>query len=89
MTPESVLTIMQQALELITILLSVILIPALLIGLLVSMFQAATSINEQTLSFVPKLLITLFVLIIAGPWMLTLILDYTQQLFRDIPFLIG
>ena len=89
MTPESVLTIMQQALELITILLSVILIPALLIGLLVSMFQAATSINEQTLSFVPKLLITLFVLIFAGPWMLTLILDYTQQLFRDIPFLIG
>lgn len=89
MTPESVLTIMQQALELITILLSVILIPALLIGLLVSMFQAATSINEQTLSFVPKLLITLFVLILAGPWMLTLILDYTQQLFRDIPFLIG
>lgn len=89
MTPESVLSLMQQALQVITILISVILLPALLIGLLVSMFQAATSINEQTLTFIPKLLITILVLAIAGPWMLGLLTDYASQLFQDIPFLIG
>lgn len=89
MTPESVLTIMQQALQIITILISVILLPALLIGLLVSMFQAATSINEQTLTFIPKLLITILVLALAGPWMLNLLTGYASQLFEEIPFLIG
>ncbi len=89
MTPESVLSLMQHALQLITILISAILLPALLIGLLVSMFQAATSINEQTLTFIPKLLITILVLALAGPWMLGLLMDYTSQLFQDIPFLIG
>ncbi len=67
----------------------VILLPALVVGLLVSMFQAATQINEMTLSFIPKLLVTLLTFILAGPWMLRLIIDYTQQLIHDIPFLIG
>ncbi len=89
MTPESVLSIMQQALQIITMLIAVILLPALVIGLLVSMFQAATSINEQTLSFIPKLLVTLLVLVLAGPWMLGMLMDYSQQLFQEIPFLIG
>lgn len=89
MTPESVLSIMQQALQVITMLISIILLPALMIGLLVSMFQAATSINEQTLTFIPKLLITFIVLAFAGPWMLSLLVDYASQLFADIPFLIG
>jgi flagellar biosynthetic protein FliQ len=89
MTPESVLTIMQQALQVIILLISVTLLPALLIGLLVSMFQAATSINEQTLTFIPKLLITFFILAFAGPWMLSLLTNYASQLFEDIPFLIG
>ncbi len=62
MTPETVLTVMQQTLEVITLLIIVILIPALVAGLIVSMFQAATSINEQTLSFIPKLLVTILVL---------------------------
>lgn len=89
MTPETVLTIMQQTLQVITMLIAVILLPALFIGLLVSMFQAATSINEQTLSFIPKLLITILVLVLAGPWMLKLITGYAQRIYEDIPFLIG
>jgi flagellar biosynthetic protein FliQ len=89
MTPESVLTIMQQTLHVITLLIAVILLPALFVGLLVSMFQAATSINEQTLSFIPKLLVTIAVLVFAGPWMLSLITGYATRIFQDIPFLIG
>ncbi|PCJ33214.1 MAG: EscS/YscS/HrcS family type III secretion system export apparatus protein [Gammaproteobacteria bacterium] len=80
---------MQQTLTVITMLIAVILIPALIVGLLVSMFQAATSINEQTLSFIPKLLITISVLVFAGPWMLSLITGYALRLYEDIPFLIG
>jgi len=89
MTPETVLTVMQQTLQIITMLIAVILLPALFVGLLVSMFQAATSINEQTLSFIPKLLVTILVLVFAGPWMLSLLMGYAQRVFEDIPFLIG
>lgn len=89
MTPETVLTVMQQTLQVITVLIAAILLPALLIGLLVSMFQAATSINEQTLTFIPKLFITLLVLMFAGPWMLSILISFTRRLFEDIPFLIG
>jgi len=80
---------MQQTLEVITLLIIVILIPALVAGLIVSMFQAATSINEQTLSFIPKFLITILVLMMAGPWMLSLVTNYTIRLFENIPYLIG
>lgn len=89
MTADSVVTIFQQALEVILVLTMITLIPALVVGLLVSMFQAATQINEMTLSFIPKLLVTLVTLIIAGPWMLRLILEYTSRLIHDIPYVIG
>lgn len=89
MTPDSVVTIFQQALEVIMIMTMITLIPALMVGLLVSMFQAATQINEMTLSFIPKLLVTLMTLMAAGPWMLRLILDYTSKLIHDIPYVIG
>lgn len=89
MTPETVLTVMQQTLQVISVLIATILLPALGIGLIVSMFQAATSINEQTLTFIPKLFITILVLMFAGPWMLSMLLSFTQRLFEDIPFLIG
>jgi len=89
MTPESVLSIFQHALEVILALIMVVLIPALVVGLLVSMFQAATQINEMTLSFIPKLIVTLVTLMIAGPWMLRLLMEYTDRLIRDIPYLIG
>ncbi|PKM44195.1 MAG: flagellar biosynthetic protein FliQ [Gammaproteobacteria bacterium HGW-Gammaproteobacteria-1] len=89
MTPETVLTLFQQALEVMVALILVLLIPALLVGLLVAMFQAATQINEMTLSFIPKILVTLAVLMIAGPWMLQLLLDYTRRLVGSIPSLLG
>lgn len=89
MTPDSVLSIFQHALEVVLIMIVVILIPALLVGLLVSMFQAATQINEMTLSFIPKLIVTVVTLMLAGPWLLRLLIDYTQRLVHDIPYLIG
>lgn len=89
MTPETILSLFQHTLEVILALLLVVLIPALVIGLLVSMFQAATQINEMTLSFIPKLMITVFTLMIAGPWMLRVIMDFTKGIVHDIPYLIG
>ena len=89
MTPETIINIGQNALLLLAFLLLLILVPALVVGVLVSMFQAATQINEMTLSFIPKLLVTLLVLILAGPWILRLLIEYTIRLFDQIPGLIG
>ncbi len=89
MTPEFAMTIGHRALEVATILMMIMLLPALVVGLLISIFQAATQINEQTLSFIPKLLITLLVLSIGGPLMLRLIMDFTYQIFESIPSIIG
>ena len=89
MTPDSVMTIMQQTLEVIIAIVAVALLPALIVGLLVSVFQAATQINEMTLSFIPKLIVTMLTLVIAGPWMMRLLLGYTNQLIENIPFVIG
>ncbi|MCB1868560.1 MAG: flagellar biosynthesis protein FliQ [Gammaproteobacteria bacterium] len=89
MTPDSVLDIGQRALEVTTVLGGVVLVPALLVGLLVAMFQAATQINEMTLSFIPKLLIVALVFMLAGPWMLRVIMTFTIDLIESIPELIG
>ena len=89
MTPETVLTIGRHALEVTIAISLVLLIPGLLVGLLVAVFQAATQINEMTLSFVPKLILTFLVVLFAGPWLLTLMIDYTRGLFMSIPGLIG
>jgi flagellar biosynthetic protein FliQ len=89
MTPESVLTLAQQAL-LVTLMMSAPpLLAALLTGLVVSVFQAATQINEQTLSFIPKLLAIFVVLVLFGPWMMGILLDYIRELFTGIPGMIG
>ena len=89
MTPEFVLSLAQQAVQIALLLTAVILLPALAVGLLVSMFQAATSINEQTLSFIPKLIVTFLTLLVAGPWMLKLTIDFTNRVIQNIPFVIG
>ena len=89
MTPEMVLDVFRSTLEVITILVAIILLPALAVGLLVAMFQAATSINEMTLSFIPKLLVTFATLMLAGPFMLNLLLSYLHRTFTDIPYLLG
>ncbi|KZX81447.1 flagellar biosynthetic protein FliQ [Oleiphilus sp. HI0009] len=74
---------------LIVLLVALILTPGLLVGLMVSVFQAATQINEQTLSFLPRLLVTLVVLIAAGPFMMQKIIDFSERLIHNIPVLIG
>jgi flagellar biosynthetic protein FliQ len=89
MTPDTVVTIFHHALEMIIVLVSVILLPALVVGVLVSMFQAATQINEMTLSFIPKLLVTIVTMMIAGTWLLRLVVDYTRRLIESIPSVIG
>lgn len=89
MGPETVVATGQQALEITIALVAVLLLPALLVGLFVSMLQAATQINEMTLSFIPKLLIIFVVMMIAGPWMIGIMTDYTRQLVQSIPYLIG
>ena len=89
MTPESVLSLAQQALQVTLLMAAPPLLAALLTGLLVSVFQAATQINEMTLSFIPKLLAIFIVLVLFGPWMLGILLDYIRQLFTGIPGMIG
>ena len=89
MTPESVITIGQQALTLTTLLAAPMLLAALAVGLIVGMMQAATQINEMTLSFIPKLAVLVATLFIAGPWMLKMLTGYTRQLIESIPSLIG
>lgn len=89
MTPETVVTIGQGAIEVVLVIISILLLPALGVGLLVSMFQAATQINEQTLSFIPKLFIIFIVVLVAGNWMLSILINYTTTLFTSIPSLIG
>lgn len=89
MTPETVMYLGRQAIEVTLLLSGPLLLAALVIGLIVSIFQAATQINEATLSFIPKLVGTFLVLILAGPWMLQMIIDYIRQLFERIPQLIG
>jgi flagellar biosynthetic protein FliQ len=89
MTSQTVLTIVEQALEVGVLLSAPMLGAALVTGLLISLFQAATQINEMTLSFIPKLLVLVFMLMLAGPWMINLMTDYMTRLFTSIPSLIG
>lgn len=89
MTPETVMTIGTRALEITLLLAAPLLLVALIAGLLVGVFQAATQINEMTLSFIPKLIAMAATIAIAGPWMLKLIVSYTRELFESIPGLIG
>ena len=89
MTPEGVITIVQRAMETMMLVSAPLLLAALVTGLLISVFQAATQINEMTLSFIPKLIVMFLVMVLAGPWMLTTVMDYTIRLFTSIPALIG
>jgi flagellar biosynthetic protein FliQ len=89
MTPDTVMTIAQRALEMTVLLAAPLLLVALSIGLLVGIFQAATQINEMTLSFIPKLVGMATAIVIAGPWMLKQLVSYTRMLIESIPSLIG
>ena len=89
MTPEVVMDLFADALYLTVLMLIVIVGPGLVVGLVVSMFQAATQINEQTLSFLPRLLVTLASVMIAGPWLLREFMDLFNRLYTNVPNLIG
>ena len=89
MTAETVMTMTYQAMKIVLAMAGPLLLVVLVVGLVISIFQAATQINEMTLSFIPKLIGMALTLVIAGPWMLKLIVGYTRELFESIPGLIG
>ena len=89
MTPQTVMALGQNALELTLLIAAPLLLSALVVGLIVSVFQAATQINEMTLSFIPKLIAIFVALLVAGPWILTMMTDYMRRLILSIPTLIG
>lgn len=89
MTPTTVIELGRQAVEVTLMVSAPLFIAALVTGLVISIFQAATQINEMTLSFVPKLVATFVTLVLAGPWMITLLTDFIRRLFESIPAMIG
>lgn len=89
MTPTAVIDLGRQAIEVTLMISAPLFLAALVTGLIISIFQAATQINEMTLSFVPKLIAIFITLVLAGPWMLTLITDFMRRLFESIPVMIG
>jgi len=89
MNSTAVIALLSQALEMTLLVSAPLLLTALAIGLLVSIFQAATQINEMTLSFIPKMIGVFVAIVVAGPWMLQLLVDYTARLFATIPALAG
>jgi len=88
-SPDNVMTLSQQALEITIMVSAPLLLAALVTGLVVSIFQAATQINEMTLSFIPKLLAMFVMMIVAGPWMLSVMMEYMQRLYANIPWMVG
>jgi flagellar biosynthetic protein FliQ len=89
MTPDIAVDIVVEALQLVMLLAGVLVLPGLLTGVLVALFQAATQINEQTLSFLPRLLVTLLALIVAGHWMTGKLMDYCVSVFQRAAQLVG
>lgn len=89
MTPTTVIEIGRNALEITLLISAPLFISALVTGLIISIFQAATQINEATLSFVPKLVVIFITMIVAGPWMITVLTDYVRRLYESIPGMIG
>ena len=89
MTPETVMTMGRHAMEETLMVAAPLLLVALVIGLVVSIFQAATQINESTLSFIPKLVGVFVALVVAGPWMISVMTDYMREMFGGIPGLVG
>ena len=88
MNPDTVMAIGQNTLEVIGVLSGLVLLPALAVGLIIAMFQAATQINEMTLTFIPKLVVVGLVLMVAGHWMLQLLMNFAIDLIESIPELI-
>ncbi|MDR2093565.1 MAG: flagellar biosynthesis protein FliQ [Azoarcus sp.] len=89
MTPTAVIDLGRQAVEITLLVSAPLFLAALITGLIVSIFQAATQINEMTLTFVPKVVAIFITLVLAGPWMITMITDFMRRIFSNIPAMIG
>lgn len=89
MSPEVFVDILRDALFLVILLVSAVIVPSLIVGLMVAVFQAATSINEQTLSFLPRLIVTLLALIAGGHWLVQKLMDFTIRLIGSIPSVVS
>ncbi|WP_114649382.1 flagellar biosynthesis protein FliQ [Pseudothauera hydrothermalis] len=89
MTPTAVVDLGRQAVEVALLVSAPMLLAAVVTGLVISIFQAATQINEMTLSFVPKVVAMFIAMVVAGPWLLTVMTDFIRRLFESIPTLIG
>ena len=89
MSPELTVDLFSEAIRLVILMVLMFVVPSLLVGLLVSTFQAATQINEQTLSFLPRFIITMISLMVAGPWLFNEVIDFTRRLMMSIPVWIG
>ena len=89
MTPDTVVDLFSEAMLLVVAIASIMILPSLVVGLIVSMFQAATQINEQTLSFLPRLIVTIMALVVTGSWIVRKIIDFTHRLMLDLPGMLG
>lgn len=89
MTPDTVVDLFREAMLLVILIVCLMVVPSLIVGLVISIFQAATQINEQTLSFLPRLLTTILMLIIFGPYILGEVIDFTTSLVTNLPLMIG
>lgn len=89
MGADAVTSLFRDSIYIILLLISVLMIPGLIVGLIVAMFQAATQINEASLSFIPKLIVTFITLLLTGPWLLKILVEYTDSLINNIPYFIG
>jgi flagellar biosynthetic protein FliQ len=89
MTPENVMDLAHKTLMVTTLISAPLLLVALITGLVIGMLQAATQINESTLSFIPKLLMLVLTLFVAGPWILRVLIDFTHELYASIPAMVG
>lgn len=89
MTPDVTVDLVRQGLLVAITMVLILVTPGLIVGLLIAMFQAATQINEMSLTFIPKIMVTFLALVLAGPWLVRLIVDYTKLLIMEIPNLLG
>lgn len=89
MSPEIAVDVFREGLWLMAMAVAVIIMPSLVVGLIVAMFQAATQINEQTLSFLPRLLVSFVTLLVLGPWLAARWVDFTTRLYASLPYIIG
>ncbi len=89
MTPEMIIDIMRESILVLLMIVTVLILPSLVVGIFISIFQAATQINEQSLSFIPRLITVFITLMLASPWLIRVVTDFTNNIFEHIPNVIG